>query len=47
MEDKKVKNEMKTTDQIVVTKKDTILIEKQAAPEKREHLVIYNELIRR
>lgn len=42
-----MKNEKNTTDQMVVTEKNTILIEKENAPEKREHLSAYSELIRK
>lgn len=44
-EEKCMKNKNNTTDQVVVTKKGTILIEKQDVPEKREHLAAYKNMI--
>lgn len=40
-----MKNEMNTTDQVVITEKGTILIEKQEASEKKDHLVAYKNMI--
>lgn len=40
-----MKNEMNKSDQVVITEKGTILIEKQEAPEKSEHLVAYKNMI--
>ena len=40
-----MKNKNNTTDQVVVTEKGTILVEKQENPEKREHLTAYKNVI--
>ena len=44
-EEKCMKNKNNTTDQVVVTEKGTILVEKQENPEKREHLTAYKNVI--
>lgn len=40
-----MKSEENKTDQIVVIEKGTIFIEKKKAPEKREHLAAYKNMI--
>lgn len=40
-----MKNKNNATDQVVVTEKDNLLIERQETPEKREHLTTYKNMI--
>lgn len=40
-----MKKEMNTTDQVVVTKKENIVIEKQKAAGTAEHLAAYKKMI--